>query len=88
MVRDRATLKTLSLLALELRRGTVSGPENVAAATARALRSVVSAAKFATMEELVEIIRAAGRFLQESQVRGELRLTEACLSSETIFIVS
>lgn len=71
VIRDRATLKTLSLLALELRRGTVSGPEDVAAATARALRSVVSAARFATMDELVDIIRAAGRFLQESQVRGK-----------------
>lgn len=70
VIRDRATLKTLSLLALELRRGTVSGPEDVAAATARALRSVVSTARFATMDELVDIIRAAGRFLQESQVRG------------------
>lgn len=71
IIKDKASVKTLTLLALQLKRGTLSGPEEIANATARALRSVVSAAKFASLEELIQIIRTAGRYLQQAQVRGE-----------------
>ena len=71
VIKDRASVKTLTLLALQLKRGTLSGPEAIANATARALRSVVSAAKFASLDELILIIRTAGRYLQQAQVRGE-----------------
>lgn len=71
VIRDRASIKTLRLLALKLNRDTISGPEEIANATAKALRSVVSTAKFASLDELIQIIRTAGRYLQQSQPRGK-----------------
>jgi hypothetical protein len=70
-IKDKASIKTLNLLALQLKRGTISGPEDIANATAKALRSVVSTARFTSLEELIQIIRTAGRHLQHSQPRGE-----------------
>lgn len=69
-IKEKASIKTLTLLALQLKRGTVCGPEDIANATAKALRSVVSTAKFTSLEELIHIIRTAGRYLQQAQPRG------------------
>lgn len=71
VIRDRASIKILTSLALKLNRDTISGPEEIANATAKALRSVVSTAKFASLDELIQIIRTAGRYLQQAQPRGE-----------------
>jgi translation initiation factor eIF-2B subunit beta len=70
-IKDRATVKTLRNLALHLRRGTISGPENVSNATAKGLRSVVSAARFGNLDELIAIIKAAGAFLQDAQPKEQ-----------------
>ncbi|PWN37447.1 nagb/rpia/CoA transferase-like protein [Meira miltonrushii] len=66
-VRDRTSLRTLRQLALQFRRETINGPSEVANATAKALRTVVSAARFQNLDELIVIIRSAGAFLQDSQ---------------------
>ncbi|KDN35319.1 nagb/rpia/CoA transferase-like protein [Tilletiaria anomala UBC 951] len=67
VIRDRSTLTVLRNLALQLQRRQLSGPSQVANATAKALRQVVSTSKFQDVEELVHIIRVAGRFLQDAQ---------------------
>ncbi|UZJ51243.1 hypothetical protein CBS101457_000563 [Exobasidium rhododendri] len=71
VVKDKGSIRALTLLALQLKRGTLTGPEDIATATAKALRSVVSAAKFASLEELIQIIRSAGKYLQQAQIREQ-----------------
>ena len=70
-VRDRASTKALHALALSLQRETLTGPEAVSHATAKALRTVVSGARFSTLGELIETIKAAGAFLQDAQPREQ-----------------
>ncbi|SPO24875.1 related to GCD7 - translation initiation factor eIF2b, 43 kDa subunit [Ustilago trichophora] len=67
IIKDKASQKLIISLSLRLRRGQISGPEAVSEATAKALRSVVSSAKYNSMQELIDIIKAAGRQLQLSQ---------------------
>ncbi|CDR99343.1 hypothetical protein [Sporisorium scitamineum] len=67
IIKDKASQKLIIGLSLRLRRGQISGPEAVSEATAKALRSVVSSAKYNSMQELIDIIKAAGRYLQLSQ---------------------
>ncbi|PWZ01050.1 nagb/rpia/CoA transferase-like protein [Testicularia cyperi] len=67
IVKDRSSLKLINALSLQLRRSQLSGPEKVAEATAKTLRSVVSSARYSNMQELIDIIKAAGRTLQLSQ---------------------
>ncbi|SPO22702.1 related to GCD7 - translation initiation factor eIF2b, 43 kDa subunit [Ustilago trichophora] len=67
IIKDKASQKLIISLSLRLRRGQISGPEAVSEATAKALRSVVSSAKYNSMQELIDIIKAAGRHLQLSQ---------------------
>lgn len=67
IIKDKASQRLIISLSLRLRRGQVSGPEAVSEATAKALRSVVSSAKYNSMQELIDIIKAAGRHLQLSQ---------------------
>lgn len=67
IIKDKSSQKLITTLSLRLRRGQLSGPEAVSEATAKALRSVVSSAKYASMQELIDIIKAAGRELQLSQ---------------------
>lgn len=71
VVRDKAAVKTLRNLALQLRRRQISGPLEVANATAKALRQLVSTSKCQDVQELVQLLRSAGRFLQEAQPGGE-----------------
>jgi translation initiation factor eIF-2B subunit beta len=70
LIKDRSTLLALRSLALQLQRRQVAGPSHVAAITAKTLRSVVSTTKFQNVEDLVQVIRAAGGFLQEAQPGG------------------
>ncbi|TKY85123.1 hypothetical protein EX895_006203 [Sporisorium graminicola] len=67
IIKDKASQKLIISLSLRLRRGQISGPEAVSEATAKSLRSVVSSAKYNSMQELIDIIKAAGRYLQLSQ---------------------
>ncbi|CBQ70401.1 related to GCD7-translation initiation factor eIF2b, 43 kDa subunit [Sporisorium reilianum SRZ2] len=67
IIKDKSSQKLIISLSLRLRRGQISGPEAVSEATAKALRSVVSSAKYNSMQELIDIIKAAGRQLQLSQ---------------------
>jgi len=71
LVKDKSSQKAISQLSRSLRQGKLQGPEHVALATARCLRHVVSAAKFNTLDELVDIIREAGREAQRGQIKGE-----------------
>lgn len=66
VVRDRASQIVVKELELRLRRRQIAGTEAVAEATARALRSVVSAAKVWRLDELVLLIRTVGRRLQDA----------------------
>lgn len=67
IITDRASQKLITTLSLRLRRGQLSGPELVAESVAKTLRSVVSSAKYSSMQELIDIIKAAGRELQLAQ---------------------
>ncbi|SOV06176.1 related to GCD7 - translation initiation factor eIF2b, 43 kDa subunit [Ustilago sp. UG-2017a] len=67
IVKDKPSQKLIISLSLRLRRGQITTPEAVSEATAKALRSVVSSAKYNSMQELIDIIKAAGRYLQLSQ---------------------
>ncbi|GAC72778.1 hypothetical protein PANT_7d00268 [Moesziomyces antarcticus T-34] len=67
IIKEKSSQKLLIALSLQLRRGQITGPEAVSEATAKTLRSVVSSAKYSSMQELIDIIKAAGRHLQLSQ---------------------
>ncbi|EST06392.1 Initiation factor 2B-related [Kalmanozyma brasiliensis GHG001] len=64
---DKPSQKLIHTLSLRLRRNQISGPEAVASTTAKALRSVVSSARYSSMQDLIDIIKCAGRYLQLSQ---------------------
>ncbi|KIS71086.1 translation initiation factor eIF2B subunit beta [Mycosarcoma maydis] len=67
IIKEKTSQKLIISLSLRLRRGQISGPEAVSEATAKALRSLVSSAKYNSMQELIDIIKSAGRYLQLSQ---------------------
>ncbi|EPQ31794.1 uncharacterized protein PFL1_01126 [Pseudozyma flocculosa PF-1] len=71
LIRDKPSQRALAELCLQLRRGQLKGAENVATATAKLLRSVASAAKFTSLQQLIDILKAAGRALQASQPREQ-----------------
>ncbi|KAN0061618.1 GCD complex subunit gcd7 [Thecaphora frezii] len=71
LVRDKPSQRAVNELCLQLRRGQLHGAENVAIATAKVLRSVASAAKFQTLQQLVDILKAVGRLLQAAQPREQ-----------------
>ncbi len=75
IIRDKPSQKLIISLSLRLRRGQISGPEAVSEATAKTLRSVVSSAKYGSMQELIDIIKAAGRQLQLSQPQSRVSAT-------------
>jgi translation initiation factor 2B subunit (eIF-2B alpha/beta/delta family) len=68
---DRPTQKHLRGLYLSLRRGELRGSTDVALATAKALRRVISGARFTVLEELNNTIRITGAWLQEARRGGE-----------------
>lgn len=76
LVKDKSSQRAISNLHRSLRQGKLRGPEHVALATARAMRHVVSAAKFTDLDQLVEIIKEAGREAQRGQIRGESKISE------------
>ncbi|PWN24044.1 nagb/rpia/CoA transferase-like protein [Microstroma glucosiphilum] len=75
---DRPTQKHLRGLYLSLRRGELRGSTDVALATAKALRRVISGARFTVLEELNNTIRITGAWLQEAR-RGEQAITNVTL---------
>ncbi|KOS14254.1 nagb rpia transferase-like protein [Malassezia pachydermatis] len=66
VVRDRSSQMVVKDLEMRLRRHQITGTAAVAEATAKALRSVVSAAKCWRLEDLVMLIRTVGRRLQNA----------------------
>lgn len=77
LVKDKSSQRAISNLHRSLRQGKLKGPEHVALATARAMRHVVSAAKFNDLDQLVEIIKEAGREAQRGQIRGKSKIQQA-----------
>ena len=67
LVKDKPSQRLITELSLQLRRGQLRGPQPVAEATCKLLRSVASAAKFTSLQELIDIIKRVGRELQSAQ---------------------
>lgn len=65
-VRDRSSLLAVKDLAIRLRRQQVTGSFDIAEATARTLRGVVSSARYWRIEELINMIRVTGKYLQDA----------------------
>ena len=66
VLRDRLSLVTVKEMAMRLRRQQLQGTEAIAEATAKTLRTVVSAARYWRLDELVHMIRTVGRYLQDA----------------------
>lgn len=66
VVRDRSSQLAVKEFATQLRRQQIAGTKAVAEATAKTIRAVVSSAKYRRLEELVQMIRNVGRYLQDS----------------------
>lgn len=76
---DRVTQKQLLRpMYTQLQRGQLRSSTDVALATAKALRRVISGARYTTMEELTSAIRMTGAWLQEAR-RGEQAITNITL---------
>ena len=56
VLRDRLSLVTVKEMAMRLRRQQLQGTEAIAEATAKTLRTVVSAARYWRLDELVHMI--------------------------------
>ncbi|WFD36709.1 GCD complex subunit gcd7 [Malassezia cuniculi] len=63
-IRDKQALNAVQELAVRLRRQQLVGSEKVAEAVAKVMRLVVSSARFWQLDELVNMIRTTGRYLQ------------------------
>ena len=66
VVRDRSSQLAVKEFAMQLRRQQIAGTKAVAETTAKTIRAVVSSAKYRRLEELVQMIRTVGRYLQDS----------------------
>ncbi|KAG8934596.1 GCD complex subunit gcd7 [Tulasnella sp. 418] len=71
LVKDRATVRQIESLVAKLRRRQVAGAHQTASETVLVLRSVISSAKFSSLEQLVSIIKSVGRVLVDAQPKGE-----------------
>lgn len=69
--RPSPALKLLNALCDSLRARSIAGPDAVAIATAKALRTVVQAARGGDAEDLAYEVKRAGKMLQDAQPAGE-----------------
>ncbi|KAF8334232.1 uncharacterized protein EI90DRAFT_2915836 [Cantharellus anzutake] len=68
-VKDRATQRAVDALASQLRRRQLVGSREAALQTVHLLRKVVAAARFDTIDQLLETVRLVGKRLAEAQPR-------------------
>lgn len=65
-VRDRSSQMAVKEFAMTLRRHQVVGTQAIAMGVAKTIRAVVSSAKYWRLEELVQMIRTVGRYMQDA----------------------
>ncbi|CAO1635126.1 unnamed protein product [Sympodiomycopsis kandeliae] len=75
---DRSSQKHLKAMYMSLQRGQLKNSTSVALATAKAMRSVISGARYNTMDELIQTIKSTGNWLQEAR-KGEQSISSITL---------